>query len=315
MFFMSSALLFQADKCPSFSKHAKKILLAPKPAPSLDSVIRGELEIDNQFEFLFEFWVYSGHEQFTLGTLSYVIGQKTTGYQELPDFPEQPPDSSVRNVEIIRPATPPSQQHRKSGGAPGAAAGAKKKAKTEESFYSDDENEDEEEDNSTEGPDDDEEDEGEEGEESEEEEEEEEDEDEDEDDEEEEEQPKPKESIKKPSQYQQLTSQKPNPPKKTNETSEEEEEEDDDESEEESDDDDEEEESSDEDKKTVPAKQSLTVGKSPSTIAVSDYAIPSNEKSLLELDCKSFVRFFFNFFINSQISSGIFPRFITNATS
>jgi len=55
MFFMSSALLFQADKCPSFSKHAKKILLAPKPAPSLDSVIRGELEIDNQFEFLFEF--------------------------------------------------------------------------------------------------------------------------------------------------------------------------------------------------------------------------------------------------------------------
>ena len=56
---MSSALLFQADKCPSFSKHAKKILLAPKPAPSLDSVIRGELEIDNQFEFLFEFSFFS----------------------------------------------------------------------------------------------------------------------------------------------------------------------------------------------------------------------------------------------------------------
>ena len=37
----SSALLIQTDKCPTLSKQAKKILLAAKPAPFLESIIRG----------------------------------------------------------------------------------------------------------------------------------------------------------------------------------------------------------------------------------------------------------------------------------
>ncbi|CAF4564208.1 unnamed protein product, partial [Rotaria sp. Silwood2] len=82
------ALLIQTDKCPTLSKHAKKILLAPKPAPILESIIRD-------------------HDRYTLGTLSFVIGQKAVGYNDLPDFPLEPPDPSVRNVEIVIPV--PSQ--------------------------------------------------------------------------------------------------------------------------------------------------------------------------------------------------------------
>ena len=43
IFLFSRALLIQTDKCPTLSKHAKKILLAPKPAPILESIIRGEI--------------------------------------------------------------------------------------------------------------------------------------------------------------------------------------------------------------------------------------------------------------------------------
>ena len=222
------------------------------------------------------------HAQYTIGTLSYVIGQKAAGYQPLPDFPLEPMDSSVRNVEVIRPSTPPYEQTRKSAGNIGATSGGKKKSGTAEKFYSD------EEESSTEGPDDEEE----EGEEEEEDEEEsgEESEEEEESDEEE----KPREKVKKTNEYEQLDTRSSNVVENRPESSEEEE------SEEES----ESEESTDEDDDEVremklflitlilifqpTPKHVSTVGKSPSTIAVSDYAIPSTEKSLLEMDCKLF---------------------------
>lgn len=61
------------------TKYAKKLLLAPKPAPKLQS----------QFE---------GRDQYQMGSLSHFINQAALGYQELPDFPDVAPDTSVRNV-------------------------------------------------------------------------------------------------------------------------------------------------------------------------------------------------------------------------
>ncbi|XP_076465075.1 AP-3 complex subunit beta-2-like isoform X2 [Babylonia areolata] len=64
-----------------FSKYAKKIFLAPKPAPVLASK-------------------FKDRDHFQLGTLSHVLNMRTTGYQELPDWPETAPDPTVRNVEL-----------------------------------------------------------------------------------------------------------------------------------------------------------------------------------------------------------------------
>lgn len=263
------ALLFQSDKCPALSKNAKKILLAPKPAPVFESIIRD-------------------HAQYTLGTLSYAIGQKATGYQDLPDFPLEPPDPTVRNVEIIRPATPSQrEQSRKSGATTGTASGGKKKPGKDAKFYSDEEDEEE---ASTEGPDDDEEEEGS-GDEEEEEEEDDDDEEEEEGDEDEEE--KPKQIIKKTNDYEQLDTRLPNfVANPSSSSSEEEDSDEESESEESTDDDD------DDEVKIFQFLINLTfkfqptpkyvsnIGKSPSTIAVNDYAIASTDKSLLEMDCK-----------------------------
>jgi len=69
-------------------------------------------------------------DQFQLGTLSHMINVKTTGYQELPDWPEVPPDPSVRDVEVQMTWTASSA---------GKSKLAKKKAEKEKSFYSEDE--------------------------------------------------------------------------------------------------------------------------------------------------------------------------------
>ena len=39
--------------------------------------------------------------QYQLGSLSHMIDAKAAGYQELPDFPEEQPDPTVRNVEVF----------------------------------------------------------------------------------------------------------------------------------------------------------------------------------------------------------------------
>lgn len=61
------------------NRYAKKLLLSSKPAPKLQST-------------------FSGRDQYQMGSLSHLINQPAAGYQELPDFPDEAPDPSVRNV-------------------------------------------------------------------------------------------------------------------------------------------------------------------------------------------------------------------------
>jgi len=69
-------------------------------------------------------------DQFQLGTLSHMINVKANGYQELPDWPEVPPDPSVRDVDIEMTWTTSLSTKSKL---------TKKKAEKEKSFYSEDE--------------------------------------------------------------------------------------------------------------------------------------------------------------------------------
>ena len=62
------------------SKYAKKIFLAPKPAPFTESK-------------------FYNRQNYQLGSMSHYLNTKVCGYQDLPDFPEEAPDSTVRNVE------------------------------------------------------------------------------------------------------------------------------------------------------------------------------------------------------------------------
>lgn len=74
-------LIMPAGEKPSYlSKHAKKILLSPKPAPVLQSK-------------------FKDRDRYQLGSLSHYINARTIGYHDLPDFPDTVPDPSVRNVE------------------------------------------------------------------------------------------------------------------------------------------------------------------------------------------------------------------------
>ncbi|XP_061173908.1 AP-3 complex subunit beta-2-like [Saccostrea echinata] len=73
-------LIMPAEKGP-LAKHAKKILLATKPAPLLQS----------KFE---------DRDLYQLGTLSHILNNRATGYKDLPEWPEEAPDPSVRNVEL-----------------------------------------------------------------------------------------------------------------------------------------------------------------------------------------------------------------------
>ncbi|XP_052235649.1 AP-3 complex subunit beta-2-like [Dreissena polymorpha] len=68
------------------AKHAKKIFLATKPAPVLESK-------------------FKDRDQYQLGTLSHMINSRATGYQQLPEWPEVAPDPAVRNVEVVMPWT------------------------------------------------------------------------------------------------------------------------------------------------------------------------------------------------------------------
>lgn len=74
-------MVLPGEKGCVFSKYAKKIFLAPKPAPVLASK-------------------FKDRDHLQLSTLSHVLNMRTTGYQELPDWPEVAPDATVRNVEV-----------------------------------------------------------------------------------------------------------------------------------------------------------------------------------------------------------------------
>ncbi|EDM08687.1 adaptor-related protein complex 3, beta 2 subunit (predicted), isoform CRA_b [Rattus norvegicus] len=74
-------LIAPSEQGGALSRHAKKLFLAPKPAPILESS-------------------FKDRDHFQLGSLSHLLNAKATGYQELPDWPEEAPDPSVRNVEV-----------------------------------------------------------------------------------------------------------------------------------------------------------------------------------------------------------------------
>ncbi|XP_078388706.1 AP-3 complex subunit beta-2-like isoform X2 [Cetorhinus maximus] len=73
-------LIVPTEKSGVLSKYAKKVFLAQKPAPVLESS-------------------FKDRDHFQLGSLSHLLNSKAGGYQELPDWPESAPDPSVRNVE------------------------------------------------------------------------------------------------------------------------------------------------------------------------------------------------------------------------
>ncbi|KYO48548.1 AP-3 complex subunit beta-1 isoform X3 [Alligator mississippiensis] len=106
-------LIVPNEKSGALSKYAKKIFLAQKPAPLLESP-------------------FKDRDHFQLGTLSHILNTKATGYLELSNWPEVAPDPSVRNVEVIEPTKEWT-----------GLLGKAKKEKPTKKFYSEDEDEDE----------------------------------------------------------------------------------------------------------------------------------------------------------------------------
>uniref|UniRef100_A0A8C5PGT4 AP-3 complex subunit beta n=1 Tax=Leptobrachium leishanense TaxID=445787 RepID=A0A8C5PGT4_9ANUR len=101
-------LIVPVEKSGALSKHAKKLFLAVKPAPILESS-------------------FKDRDHFQLGSLSHLLNAKAVGYQELPDWPVEAPDPSVRNVEVPEWTKCPSRE--------------KRKEREEKPFYSDSEGE------------------------------------------------------------------------------------------------------------------------------------------------------------------------------
>ncbi|XP_073508956.1 AP-3 complex subunit beta-2 isoform X4 [Phyllobates terribilis] len=87
-------LIVPTEKSGALSKHAKKLFLAQKPAPILESP-------------------FKDRDHFQLGSLSHLLNAKAVGYQELPDWPDEAPDPSVRNVEVPEWTKCPSREKRK----------------------------------------------------------------------------------------------------------------------------------------------------------------------------------------------------------
>ncbi|XP_016384191.1 AP-3 complex subunit beta-1-like [Sinocyclocheilus rhinocerous] len=107
-------LIVPNEKSGVLSRYARRILMAPKPAPVLQSA-------------------FKDRDRFQLGTLSHTLNSQANGYLELSDWPAVAPDQSVRIVEVVEPV--------KEAGAP--VLGKSKPGKSAEKFYSDSEEEEE----------------------------------------------------------------------------------------------------------------------------------------------------------------------------
>lgn len=79
--FLRGFIFPEGDKETILSRNAKKIFLATKPAPVLESK-------------------HCDREQYQLGSLSHLLNMRVSGYQDLPDFPEVAPDPTARNIEL-----------------------------------------------------------------------------------------------------------------------------------------------------------------------------------------------------------------------
>ncbi|XP_071436127.1 AP-3 complex subunit beta-1 isoform X2 [Pithys albifrons albifrons] len=107
-------LIVPNEKSGALSKYAKKIFLAQKPAPLLESP-------------------FKDRDHFQLGTLSHTLNSRATGYLELSDWPEVAPDPSVRNVDVAESAKEWT-----------GSLGKPKKEKPTDKFYSESEEEEDE---------------------------------------------------------------------------------------------------------------------------------------------------------------------------
>ncbi|NWU01675.1 AP3B1 protein, partial [Urocynchramus pylzowi] len=107
-------LIVPNEKSGALSKYAKKIFLAQKPAPLLESP-------------------FKDRDHFQLGTLSHTLNSRATGYLELSDWPEVAPDPSVRNVDVAESAKEWT-----------GILGKPKKEKPTEKFYSESEEDEDE---------------------------------------------------------------------------------------------------------------------------------------------------------------------------
>ncbi|PAA91537.1 hypothetical protein BOX15_Mlig016505g2, partial [Macrostomum lignano] len=106
-------------------KRVKKILLAPKPAP----------EVQSRF---------AENSPFQLGSLSHLLNLRLPGYQALPDWPAEQPDPSVRAVAAPAPA--PSSMAAYSRGGVDRISGSSDESEDEDEDKDDEEDEEEDED-------------------------------------------------------------------------------------------------------------------------------------------------------------------------
>jgi len=112
------AILFPQGEPGKISKHAKKIFLAAKPPPKIESK-------------------FATRDEYQLGSLSHFINARANEYQDLPDYPEVPPDPKVRQVEV---AKPPENNWSKTEKQTRSSKGKAPPAKKEKSFYDSDDN-------------------------------------------------------------------------------------------------------------------------------------------------------------------------------
>ncbi|XP_058128735.1 AP-3 complex subunit beta-2 [Anopheles ziemanni] len=96
--------------------HARKIFLSEKAAPTLESK-------------------YHGRRQYQLGSLSHYLNMPTNGYQDLPAWPLEAPDNTVRHVEPPAPLGGTGSAEYPGTGRGGGGGGDRRKKKSK-SFYS-----------------------------------------------------------------------------------------------------------------------------------------------------------------------------------
>lgn len=111
--FLRHFIFEEESDAKMLSQFAKKVFLAPKPAPTLTSRFK-----DSEYQ---------------LGTLSHYLDMPCVGYRPLPPFPEVTQDSSVRDV------APPTAQELKEERHNRKEKEKKKSKGKEKPFYSDDE--------------------------------------------------------------------------------------------------------------------------------------------------------------------------------
>ncbi|KAI8125182.1 AP-3 complex subunit beta-2 [Lucilia cuprina] len=124
--FLKQFIFPSNGKSNVLSEVAKKVFLSAKPAPTLESK-------------------YHTRNLYQLGSLSHYLNMRCSGYNDLPSFPQQPSDASVRNVEGFMQENPSRMSNHMSNNQPQHTpqkennSKQKKSKKPENSFFSESE--------------------------------------------------------------------------------------------------------------------------------------------------------------------------------